>query len=351
MALISEKENNLMSKTDNRIGMAFLDRPDLARQIRLVKRMEELGYDSAWVCETRLARDAISVLGAFAASTSRIRLGTGIVNTWTRGPALMAVTFATLNELAPGRMICGLGAYWDPLAWKQGIDRKKPLTQMKEYVEVLRRLLALEEGVSFAGEVVNVREISLDLGHGMKREKVPVSIAIGPTGPKMMELAGEIADVVVLNGLLSSDYTRKSIEKIKVGAKNVGRDFSSIDCPQFVNVSMSSDKDTALENAHYLVTKYLGQQPHIGIASGLDEDLLLKIKQTMGGWPARANGIEDAMNLVSIDVVNKLTVSGTPDSCRSRVREWTDAGATFPIIVPLSDNYEEIVEAFSDKFF
>lgn len=124
MALISEKVNNLMNKTDNRIGMAFLDRPDLARQIRLVKRMEELGYDSAWVCETRLARDAISVLGAFAASTSRIRLGTGIVNTWTRGPALMAVTFATLNELAPGRMICGLGAYWDPLAWKQGIDRK-----------------------------------------------------------------------------------------------------------------------------------------------------------------------------------------------------------------------------------
>lgn len=336
----------MISTNSNRIGVAFLDRPDLARQIRLVKLMEELGYDSAWVCETRLARDAISVLGAFAASTSRIRLGTGVVNTWTRGPALMAVTFATLNELAPARMICGIGAYWDPLAWKQGIDRKKPLTQMREYVQVLRRLFALEEGVSFAGEVVHVRDISLDLGHGMKREKIPVSIAIGPTGPKMMELAGEIADVVLLNGLLSTDYTKKSIEKIQLGAKNAGRDFGSIDCPQFVNVSMSDNGDSALENAHYLVTKYLGQQPHIGKASGLDEDLLVRINKTMGGWPARANGIEDAMKLVSLDLVNQLTVSGTPDTCRSRVREWTEAGATFPIIVPLSENYEEIVETF-----
>ena len=104
-----------------RLGFCFLDRPSVAKQIELVRKIEDLGYESAWVTETRLARDAFSVLGAFAAVTKRVKLATGIVNTWTRGPALMAMTLATLDEMAPGRIICGLGAYWNPLAWKQGI--------------------------------------------------------------------------------------------------------------------------------------------------------------------------------------------------------------------------------------
>ncbi len=110
-----------------RIGFCFLDRPSSSKQIELVQKIEKLGFESAWVTETRLARDAFSVLGSFAAVTKRIKLCTGIVNSWTRGPALMAMTLATLDEMAPGRVICGLGAYWDPLAWKQGIERRKPL--------------------------------------------------------------------------------------------------------------------------------------------------------------------------------------------------------------------------------
>lgn len=336
-----------MAAVNERVGIAFLDRPEVGRQIALVQRMEALGYESAWVCETRLARDAISILGAFATVTQRLRLGTSIVNTWTRGPALMAMTFATLNELAPGRMVCGLGAYWDPLAWKQGIDRSKPLTQMREYITVLKRLLALEDHVSYEGEVVHVRDLSLDLGHGAPRDPQPVGVYIGPTGPKMMELSGEIADGVLLNGLLSTDYTRQSIERIKAGAERAGRRFDDVECPQFVNVALSDDGESARQAAHYLVTKYLGQQPHIGKASGLDPDLLARINQTMGGWPARPNGVEDAMKLVPRETVDRLTVSGNAATCRARVQEWVDAGATFPIIVPLSDNYEEMVEVFA----
>ena len=111
----------------DRVGFCFLDRPSVGKQIELVQKIEQLGYEAAWVTETRLAREAFSVLGAFAAVTNRIKLCTGIVNTWTRGPALMAMTLATLDEIAPGRVICGLGAYWDPLAWKQGIERSTPV--------------------------------------------------------------------------------------------------------------------------------------------------------------------------------------------------------------------------------
>jgi 5,10-methylenetetrahydromethanopterin reductase len=333
---------------DERIGFCFLDRPSTVEQIELVQTMEKLDYASAWVTETRLARDAFSVLGAFAAVTSRIQLATGIVNSWTRGPALMAMTLATLDEMAPGRVICGLGAYWDPLAWKQGIVRRKPVSQMREYVEVLRRLLNLEENITFEGEFVQVRDISLDLGHGAKREPKNVKIYVGPTGPVMTELAGEVADGAIMNGLLSPEYTAQMVKNLKDGAEKAGRDFSNFERPQLLNIAISnSDPDSAHYAAHYLVTKYLGQQPHIGLASGLDPELIKRITEVMGGWPARKNGIEDAMKLVPVETVRKMTLSGTATQVKDRVHEWRDAGISYPVFLPLSENYDEMVRAMA----
>jgi 5,10-methylenetetrahydromethanopterin reductase len=327
----------------DRIGFCFLDRPGVSKQIELVQKIERLGFDSAWVTETRLAREAFSVLGAFAAVTKRIKLCTGIVNSWTRGPALMAVTAATLDEMAPGRVILGLGAYWDPLAWKQGIERTKPVTQMREYVGAVRRLLNLEE-FTYEGEFVKLRDISLDLGHGVPREPRPVKIYLGPTGPVMTELSGEIADGALINGLLSPAYTRSMVERIRAGAKKAGRSLDEVEYPQLVNIAMSDDQKSARESARYVVTKYLGQQPHIGKAAGLEPELLGRINEVMGGWPARPGGVEEAMRLVSDDIVNSLTISGNVSHVKERVQEWMDAGISYPILLPLSDNYDEMVE-------
>jgi 5,10-methylenetetrahydromethanopterin reductase len=291
----------------DRVGFCFLDRPSTSEQLALVQRIEQLGYESAWVTETRLARDAFSVLGAFAAVTTRVKLCTGIVNSWTRGPALMAMTLATLDEFAPNRVICGLGAYWDPLAWKQGIERSKPVEQMREYLLAVRRLLNLEE-FTYEGQFVKLRDISLDLGHNAKREPKNVKLYIGPTGPVMTQLAGEIADGAILNGLLSPQYTAGMVEWIKKGAKKVNRSLEGFEQPQLVNVSLSDDVKEARYIAKYLVTKYLGQQPHIGKAAGLEPELLDRINKTMGGWPALPGGIEDAMKLVSDGVADSLTI-------------------------------------------
>ena len=327
----------------DRVGFCFLDRPSIAQQLELVQTIEHLGYESAWICETRLAREAFAILGAFASVTSRIKLCTGIVNSWTRGPALMAVTIATLNEMAPGRVICGLGAYWDPLAWKQGIERRKPVLQMREYLTAVRRLLNLEE-FTYEGEFVHLRDISLDLGHGAVREPVPAKLYIGPTGPVMTELCGEIADGAILNGLLSVPYTRGMIANLKKGAEKAGKSLDDYDRPQLINVSMADDPKEALESTRYLITKYLGQQPHIGKASGLEPELLERINKTMGGWPARPGDVEDAMKLVSDDIVNALTVSGNVTHIKDRIQEWMGAGISYPVILPLSDNYAEMAK-------
>ena len=330
----------------NRVGLIFLDRPAISEQIRLAQYAERRGFESVWVCETRLVRDAITPLAAFASATRRIKLATGVVNNWTRTAAVMAMTFATLNELSNGRAIMGIGAYWDPLAWKQGIRRRKTLTAMREYVSVVRRLLDLET-VTYEGEVVKVRDLHLDLGFGVPQMPMKVPIYIGATGPRMMELAGEVADGVFHNVFTSVAYLRGSLKRVKRGAEKAGRRLQDIDMPQMIGVAMSEDAEVAKNSARYPVAMYMGQQPHIARASGVDEELIRRIHDTMGGWPPREGGIEEAMTLVGDSVVDMLCAAGTPEMCRAQVQEYMAAGASYPVLCPLTPNITEIIDAFA----
>ena len=308
--------------------------------------MEELGYESVWVCETRTARDAISVMGAIAYATSHIRIGSGVVNSWTRPASLMSLTFATLDELAPDRMLLGIGAYWDPLAWKQGIDRRRPVKQMREYIEVTGRLLDMET-VTFEGELVAVRDLRLDLGHGVARVPKRVPIYVGATGPLMLALSGELADGVMLNGFTSLAYLADALRHIERGARRGGRTVDDLDLPQTIVIAMDEDEEKALEVATRMTTMYLGQQPHIARASGVDQDLLDRVREAMGGWPPREGGIASAMPLVPPDVVRSLTAAGTPEQCLEQVAAYSIRPNIYPALLPITENYEEIIEVFA----
>jgi 5,10-methylenetetrahydromethanopterin reductase len=327
-------------------GFAVLDRPSVPEQLELAELAEQEGFSSIWVCETRLARDAISVMGAIAARTERIRIGSGVVNTWNRNPALMAMTFATLNNLAPDRIIMGLGAYWDPLAAKQGITRSKPLTQMRQYVDVVRRLLALEEDVRFESDLIKVDGLTLDLGHGDARVAQNVPIYLGPTGPKMMELAGEIADGALINGLLKPEYITESIEHIRIGAERAGRSLGSIAKPVYLNVALDEDSEKAKRAARRLYAMYLGQQPHIGKASGLPDDFLAEVKRVVGQWPSRQEALDEATELVTEDIALNYIAAGTREECQEQLKKWGRTGVDEIVILPLTENYEEIISAF-----
>jgi 5,10-methylenetetrahydromethanopterin reductase len=317
------------------VGFVFHDVPRGATAVRLAQRAEALGYASLWVAETRLTRDAISLLGALAATTDRIALGTSIVNTWTRGPVLMALTAASLHDLAPGRITLGLGAASDPLIANQGIERRKPLTQMREYVEAVRRLLRLEP-VTVDGEVVRVNDVTLDFLRGVARDPVEVPIYIGATGEKMLDLAAEIADGVILNLFLPADYTRAARQRI-----------GGLDAPQLVGVAVSADGDEARAVTRQFVTMYLGGQPHIARELGLDPELVARLTELIGTWPPRPGGLEEAVGLVGSEIVERLAVAGTAAECRDRIGEWVDAGASYPMVVPLTENVEEILEALA----
>ncbi len=327
-----------------RVALYLQDAHDLRDGLDYVRYAEQRGFEAVWQAESRLVRDAIVPMAAYAAVTEKIKIGSGVINNWTRNIGLLAATFLTLDDLAPGRIICGMGAWWDPLAHDVGIERRKPLQAMRETVEVLRRLLNMER-VTFHGEFHNVEGIELDVVHG-RREPRHVPIMIGATGGKMMELAGEIADGAVLNYCVPPEYNDEALQQLEAGAKKTGRKLEDIDRPQLIVCSVDHDRAKAIDTTRGLLTQYLAQQPHIAKASGVSEDVVKKI-QAILGWPATHEQIEKAKHLVPEDLIYRITASGTPDEARAKVQEYVDRGATCPILYPVGGDVRLLVDTFA----
>jgi 5,10-methylenetetrahydromethanopterin reductase len=302
--------------------------------MQLVQYAEQKGFEAVWQAESRLVRDAIVPMAAFAAVTSRLKVGSGVINNWTRNIGLLAMTLLTLDDLAPNRIICGIGAWWDPLARNVGIQRTRPLKAMREVVTVVRDLLAMRR-VTFNGEFVQVEGIELDVVHG-RREPRQVPIYIGATGMQMMELAGEIADGVLLNYCVPPEYNDPALNHIAQGAARSGRALEQIDRPQLVVCSVDHDRRRALDGARELLTQYLAQQPHIQQASGVDPEVVIRIQRILG-WPATREQIREAMQFVPDELVQRITASGTPEEVRAKVAEYRAHGCTCPVLYPLGD--------------
>lgn len=326
------------------VGLYLQDAHPLREAMAHAAYAEERGFRSVWQAESRLVREATVPMSAFLATTSTITVGSGVVSMWTRNPAVLASTFATLDDLAPGRVILGIGAWWDPLAAKVGISRDKPLRVMREIVEVVRALLA-DQTVTFDGEYVHLDGVELDYVHQERRPK-DVPIYIGATGMQMMELTGEIADGAVLNYLVSPSYNRDALDALARGAAKAGRTVDDIDRPQLVVCSVDRDREAALDGARLLVTQYLGQQPHIMKASGVPQELLDEIGQVLT-WPATHDQVVAASKLVPDEIVQMITASGEPDEVRAKVAEYIASGCTCPILYPLGHDVRLMIDTFA----
>ncbi len=327
-----------------RVALYLQDSHDLRDGLDYARYAEEKGFEAVWQAESRLVRDAIVPMAAYAAVTEKIKVGSGVINNWTRNIGLLASTYLTLDDLAPGRIICGIGAWWDPLAKNVGIDRRKPLTAMKETVQVMRRLLNMER-VSFDGEFIHVNGIELDVVHG-RREPRNVPIMIGATGDMMMELTGEVADGAVLNYCVAPEYNDRALELLDKGLRKSGRSMDDFDRPQLIVCSVDHDHDKAIDYSKMLLCQYMAQQPHIAKASGVSDEVVHEI-QSILGWPATKEQILKAKNLVPDELVHKITASGTPEEARAKVAEYTKRGCTCPILYPVGGNFKLLIDTFA----
>lgn len=325
--------------TSNRLGFGFLGAPTVPEMVRLAQRAEDLGYESAWVAETRFTRDGIAPVAAIAAATRTIKVGTAIINVFTRGPVVTAISFASLDEISEGRTIMGLGPGSPLVLAPQGVAFAKPLARLREYSQVIEQLLN-GQAVTFHGKTIDLEGVKLELTP--VRPHIP--LYLGVTGAQAMELAGEIGDGVLMNAFLPTSYTRRAVELVERGAKKAGKALSQVDVGGCLVVCVDADSNRAKEQVRPLIALYLSIFPNIARETELALEFVSKTRETF-----HAQGLMAAAGLITDEIINSLVVAGTPAECRARIQEYRDAGLQLPIVFPVDGNYAAAVEGLAPK--
>jgi probable F420-dependent oxidoreductase len=310
-----------------RLGLAIstLHATPVADYLALVREAETRGYDTAWVAEAAGA-DAVTTMALIASHTARMRLATGIVPIQTRTPVVLGMTAATLAHLAPGRIALGLGVS-SPIIVGQwhGLPFRKPLAQLREGVQVIRAVLSGER-VNFEGEFYRVRNFRL-----ASPPREPVPIYLGALGPRMLELAGEVADGVLLNWL-APETVPASIRHLEAGARRAGRTLAGFEIAAFVRTCVTEAADPARQALARDITGYVIVDSYARFFH--DSGYAAEVEAITAAW--RAGDRAGAVQRLSPRMLDGLGVVGPADFCRARLQEFARYGLTQPVVVPFS---------------
>ena len=298
----------------------------LVRQFAV--RADERGVRTAWFPEITFA-DAFIPAAASAIDTKRLRLATGVVGIWSRSPVVMALTAYTLHQLGPGRSVLGLGLQAKPYVvnW-HGEKYEKTVTAMREYVTIVRRILA-GETVTFEGEVFRVKGFQIP----MPPADPPIPIYVAAIGPKMTELAGEIADGV-FGFMHSLPYFRNVVvPAIRTGAARAGRSLDTFDLAVgFPAIVTADDSGIALNKGQIVM-----------FATAMGSSRYYAESFTQAGFGNEVQRIQElvargemkkAIEVVSDEMCDALTLSGSPSRIYERIAAYRAAGATTVALNP-----------------
>jgi 5,10-methylenetetrahydromethanopterin reductase len=316
-----------------RLALGFNPVLSIEEATTLASKAEALGFDSLWMHESLFQRDVVTYLSAMAASTKRLRLGSGVINTFTRHPVTAATTFATLSELSAGRVTLGLGLGSFPTIPLIGhqifpVEKTRPLRRMKEYVQVVK--MVWEGGrVEFDGEFFKVH--NLTLGFNVKA-KVPIFIA--SLSPKIQAFAATVADGVILSPALNTAWgTGRMVENVKVGEARRG---SQVDRASYMLTSLDPDPKKAADSVrdYYFFGYQLAEvvRPEVLAPYGVTEERLRPMKEA---W--KKGDLAGAKRLIPDEAIEALTITGNGDHAMERLSEYAGVGVTLPIAMPIGN--------------
>jgi F420-dependent oxidoreductase-like protein len=282
----------------------------LEESIARAKAAERLGFESVWTTQMPDARDASLVLAAYAHSTERVKLGTGVLPIYTRHPTAMAQMAATLDELAGGRFILGIGiSHKVTVEGMWGLSLEDPVGAMREYLTIVRTMLR-EGSVGFEGRHFTARA-SYSAPH-----RADLPIMISALNPRMLELAGELADGIVLY-MCTPAYVRDHVMPVvRKGREKAGRSLDGFDIVSVVPVSLTSNRAAAHEVFRKTVARYAN---------------LPYYRKMMD-----ASGLKTALDAERVDerVLDELAGIGDENQVRDAVRRYREAGVTLPGVGP-----------------
>jgi 5,10-methylenetetrahydromethanopterin reductase len=328
------------------LAVAMATREPIAALIEAAREAEALGYTQVWVTDDRLQRDPFTVLAALALQTSVVRLGPGVTNPFSRHPALITAAIATLDDLSGGRAVLGLGAGGTNHR-ALGVRRKAPVAALAEAVELCRGLLAGRE-VTMEGRVVHAERARLDFEP--HRREIP--IYLGARGPKMLELAGAIADGAIVGNVAAIDGWRYALGCIAAGAERTGRDLASLELTAWVYCAIDDDPAAALDAIRPQVATSLATSRPILADLGLELPAAYARRMDELDWSLEEAAVRDAGAAIPEETLRFFGLAGTPTNCADALRGLLEAfpGIAQVAIVPappLGATFGDVVRRFA----
>jgi probable F420-dependent oxidoreductase len=309
--------------------------------IELARLVETRDYESIWVPEGS-GKEAFSQLTAYALSTERVRLGTGIATIYSRTPSLLAMTAGTLDLVSGKRAVLGLGiGHREGVEQGHGVAFGKPLRRMREYVATIRAILQGEK----IPESTQVPVTRFRLEFTPERPTLPIYVAA--LGPQMCQLAGEIADGVLMNWATTA-HVQEAIANVRRGAERAGRRPEDVEIACYVRAAVGTDEKAvkqalARETVRYISLNFYRQMFD---QSGFGEDTEAVMKALPQGVDAAAERISDRM-------LASVAIWGSPEHCRRRLEEYRTLGVAHPVVAPvpvganLYDSWAEVIQTFA----
>jgi probable F420-dependent oxidoreductase len=311
-----------------RLGLTFpfLHHAPLADYLALAREVEACGYDTVWIGEAGGA-DALTPMALLASATSRLRIASGVLPFQTRTPVLLAQTAATLAHLAPGRIALGLGVSSETIVGQwHGLPFRRPLAQLREAVGLIRAVLSGER-VTFEGEFYRVRNFRLLV----PAPRQPVRIYLAALSPRALELAGQIADGVLLNWM-APESVPAAIEHLRRGAERASRTLEGFEIAGYIRTCVTDTPEEARTHlarditGYAIVDAYRAYFRQCGFTSEIDA--------LNAAW--RAGDRAGAVKHLSARVLDGLGVVGDERFCQARIEQYARAGLTMPVVVPFS---------------
>lgn len=311
-----------------RLGLTFpfLHHLPLGEYLDVAREMESRGYDTAWLGEAA-GPDAITPLALVASVTSRLGIATGVLPVQTRTPVVLGQTAAALAQVAPGRVALGLGISSETIVGQwHGLSFERPLAQLREAVAIIRAVLSGER-VTFEGAFYRVRNFRL-LAPAPSQ---PVRIYLAALGPRALELAGEVADGVLLNWL-APESVPVAIKHLGAGAARAGRSLEGFQIAGYIRTCVTDTPEPARAHLARDITGYAVVDAYARFfrESGFGPEI--DALQAAWGGGDRPGAVKQ----LSARVIDGLGVVGPEPFCRARVEEFARAGLTMPVIVPFS---------------
>jgi 5,10-methylenetetrahydromethanopterin reductase len=322
-------------------GIEFVPRDPYWKITFYAIQAEKTGFDYLWITDHFNNRNVYVSLSIVSAYTERIKFGPGVTNPYLAHPVVTAQAVATLNEVAPGRVVCGLGVGDKTTLQMVNVEQSKPLATIRESVRIIREI-ASGRTLEMQGEIFKASGAKLSF-----KVTNPVPVFIGAQGPKMLALAAEIGDGVLINASHPKDV-ENAVKSVREGAARAGKKLEDLSISAYTSFSIASSYDKALKAVIPVVAYIVAGAPEmILVQHGISVELASKIRDAIvhGQW-------KEAFSYVDSNMVEAFSICGTPETCIEKIDKLVKVGVNQIVAgSPIGPNMRKSINTIAAEVF